>query len=71
MEAECWLVWIHGARGPSPQKWTTQCFEAHPNRLQSVMARHPLSIAEARLTLDVLAKRYPPPAASNDAPQRG
>ena len=68
MQAEYWLVWLHGTQGPTAQKWVAECFETHPTRLRNLnlMARHPLSAAEARLTLDVLAKRYPPPARNKE-----
>ena len=64
MQADYWLVWIQGIRGPTPQKWARECFKTRP--VANLIAKHPLSIAEADLPLKVLSSRYPAPASVMD-----
>jgi hypothetical protein len=55
------LVWIQTAKGPQPQKWHSECFDVRPCQLVHVLHSRPLEEFEADLSLDDLARRYPPP----------
>jgi hypothetical protein len=51
------FVWVWGLRGPEPQKWMPDYKVARP----SVIAEFLLQPGEEKLSIDELAKRYPPP----------
>jgi hypothetical protein len=57
---EWYLVWVEGLRGPEPQKWCSDGLWGQLGR-QDVIVRCPLTDQEAKLSLDQLARRYPPP----------
>lgn len=57
---EWYLVWIEGPRGPEPQKWSSDALWGQLGRTD-VIVRFPLTDQEARLSLDQLAIRHPPP----------
>jgi hypothetical protein len=54
---EWYFVWVEGLRGPVPQKWSSDGQVAR----QDVIVRFTLDDAEARLSLDELARRHPVP----------
>lgn len=57
---ECFLVWLRGTRTLHAQKWAELDFGAHNWRKQDVVAWQPLLEAEFHLSIDELARRYPP-----------
>jgi hypothetical protein len=57
---EWYFVWVEGARGPAPQKWSSDGLWGQVGR-QDVIVRFALTDQEAHLTLDELARLHPIP----------
>jgi hypothetical protein len=57
---EWYFVWVEGARGPAPQKWSSDALWGQVGR-QDVIVRFSLTDQEAELSLDELARRHPIP----------
>jgi hypothetical protein len=55
-----YFVWVEGARGPTPQKWSSDGLWGQIGR-QDIVVRFSLSDREAELSLDELARLYPVP----------
>jgi len=54
------LVWVRGLRGPAPQKWAELYFGLGNWKRRQVLAWQPLSADEFEMSLDYLARLYPP-----------
>ena len=61
-----YFVWVRGLEGPEPQKWVDMDFGLSDWKRPLVLAWRELSVDERRLSLSLLARRYPPPKV--DAP---
>lgn len=61
------LVYLHGQRGPEPQKWPigTTARMRSENKFR-VLAEHPLNEDEFGLAICILEQRYPPPRSPGD-----
>ena len=62
------LVWVRGLRAPWPQKWPdieSGC-DVNGKMPGNVIATHPLKPDEVGLSLNLLAKIYPPPQAPKE-----
>jgi hypothetical protein len=55
------LVYVRGPSGLQPQRWS-ELFHDSWGRPYPQVATHKLAAEESFLPLDVLAKKYPPPA---------
>jgi hypothetical protein len=60
------LVWVRGLEGPEPQKWMSLDFGIGDWRRPQVLAWLELPEEERRLSLSMLARRYPPPRVENN-----
>ena len=58
-----YFVWVRGLEGPEPQKWMTMDFGVGDWKRPLVLAWRELLADERRLSLSMLARRYPPPKA--------
>lgn len=56
-----YFVWVRGLEGPEPQKWRTMDFGVGDWKRPLVLAWLELPDNERRLSLSMLAARYPPP----------
>lgn len=56
-----YFVWVRGLEGPEPQKWTRMDFGVGDWKRPLVLAWLELPEHERRLSLSMLATRYPPP----------
>jgi hypothetical protein len=57
---EWYFVWVEGPRGAEPQKWSSDALWGQLRR-QDVIVRFTLTVREAELSLDQLAKLHPVP----------
>lgn len=65
MKTATFLVWVHGLKGPEPQKWPNMI--AGPDgKEKPYLCKHQLKADEIDLPLRVLAKIYPAPPATNE-----
>jgi hypothetical protein len=55
-----YFVWVESARGPMPQKWSSDALWGQLRR-QDVIVRYVLTDREAELSLDELANLHPVP----------
>ena len=58
-----YFVWVRGLDGPEPQKWIDMDFGVGDWKRPLVLAWRELLGDERRLSLSMLARRYPPPKA--------
>jgi hypothetical protein len=56
-----YFVWVRGLEGPEPQKWMAMDFGIDDWKRPLVLAFLELPKDERRLSLSMLARRYPPP----------
>jgi hypothetical protein len=56
-----YFVWVRGLDGPEPQKWVDMEFGVGDWKRPLVLAWLELPVHERRLSLSMLARRYPPP----------
>jgi hypothetical protein len=56
-----YFVWVRGLDGPEPQKWVEMDFGVGDWKRPLVLAWRELSADERRVSLAMLARRYPPP----------
>lgn len=59
------LVYVNGLRGPVPEKWPEPLLDMH-NKERAYLVKHELDLKEAKLTLDELVAKYPPPKVQMD-----
>jgi hypothetical protein len=64
--AQMYFVWIRGASGPQPQKWSEDCLSGRSERLVHVISKQSISDSDALLSLQDLAETFPPPARDTD-----
>ncbi|MBR0718708.1 hypothetical protein [Bradyrhizobium liaoningense] len=60
-----YFVWVRGLDGPEPQKWAALDFGVDGWKRSQVLAYLELAEDERRLSLSMLARRYPPPRMDN------
>jgi hypothetical protein len=60
-----YFVWVRGLREPQPQKWAQMDYGIGNWKKYQILAYHPLSDEEQRLSLNELAKHYPITAVSD------
>jgi hypothetical protein len=65
---EWYFVWVESARGPVPQKWSSDALWGQLGR-QDVIVRFSLTYREAKLSLEELAKLHPIPTNTSRAPR--
>lgn len=56
-----YFVWVRGLGGPEPQTWASLDFGIGEWRRPQVLAWRELPEDERKLSLSMLARRYPPP----------
>jgi hypothetical protein len=65
---EWYFVWVESARGPAPQKWSSDALWGQLGR-QDIIVRFSLTEREAKLSLEELAKLHPIPTITSRAPR--
>jgi hypothetical protein len=58
-----WLIWVKGAKGPSPSKWAEPPAMITDFWRGRVLSKVAISEADFALSLDELAAKFPPPPA--------
>ncbi|HLL28510.1 MAG TPA: hypothetical protein VKT73_12780 [Xanthobacteraceae bacterium] len=59
--AHGFLVWIEGMRGPEAQIWADNDRTYYGQSRPRILAEHPLSEAEMRMSISELKQTYPAP----------